>query len=208
MSTEENQTGKKTINVLKPISDIEIMRKLIRDKHFEESRYKKRIENINETLKGKWSANVLYMMWELITWIKKDQGSLLNPVDKDGNLIEYRSGKHLMISTLEFSKYGCYVSIKDSWNRLWIFPVEIFKYKNNFRKMKSIYNKFIKQRTLAELPKEIEDIKKDIKSYQTYIGRANKHMNVINKQLSKLKRDSTLFPLESKDLGFNNEEDD
>ena len=187
----------------KKIPDIEVVQKIWTERKIEETRHEKEKESISEKLKGKCTATILYLMWEIITNTKHNEDSeILIPVDKDGNLEEYTCGHYLDYNTMQFSENGCYVSIKTSWNYMYVFPIEIFNYPDNFKKMKTIYMKFLKRRALAEIPKKIEEVKRDIKAYNTYIKRCNNILKGLNKQLSKLQCDATLNPLKVEELGF------
>ena len=190
--------------ILKELPDIDIVHKIIIEKEAEENRHKNELKQIDIRFKGMYTANVLYMMWELVR-LDKDRTNLLNPIDKDG-IVEYKSGLYLDPSTILFSKDGKYVRIQDSWSTFWIFPVEVFKYPDNFRKMKSIYRRFLKRRALSMAPKKIEDYEKAIKSYSIFIDDNKKMIESIKKGLLKIKRDPTLTPLNLDDIEFNNEE--
>ena len=157
----------------KPIPDIDVVQKILIEKKCVEDRYKKEMENINNSLKKKYVANVLYIMWRLITINKDIKSSFFIPIDKNGELIEYKCGRYFDFSSLEFCNNGRYVRIYDSWGSYWIFPVEVFKYPNNFRKMKSIYLRFLKQRAYAELPKQIKQNQKDFEYYNGILKKLN-----------------------------------
>lgn len=185
------------------IPDIEVVQKIIMERHVEEDRHEKEMKSISEKLKRKCTATIVYLMWELLTNIKnKEDSEFLIPVDKDGNLEEYNCGNYLDYTSIQFSQDGHYVSIKSGWGHTYIFPTEVFKYPNNFKRMKTIYRRFLKQRALAEIPKRIEEVKRDIEAYNTYIKRCNNILKGLNKQLSKLQCDATLSPLKVEELGF------
>lgn len=186
----------------KPMPDIDVVQKILLHKSYVEDRYKKEFENINNSLKKKYVANVLYIMWELITTNKDIKSSFLIPIDKNGELIEYKCGRYFDFSSLEFSKNGRYVRAYDSWGSYWIFPVEVFKYPNNFRKMKSIYLRFLKQRAYAELPKQIEKNQEDFKYYNGLIKKLNHTLEVLKTQLDKYNQDTKLTPISLEDIGF------
>ena len=190
--------------ILKELPDIDVVHKIIMEKEAEENRHKNELKQIDIRFKGKYTEHVLYMMWELVS-LDKDRTNLLNPIDKDG-IVEYKSGLYLDPFTISFSKDGEYVRIQDSWGTFWIFPIEVFKYPNNSRKMKSIYRRFLKRRVLSMAPKKIEDYEKAIKSYSIFIDDNKKMIESIKKGLLKIKRDPTLTPLNLDDIEFNNEE--
>lgn len=202
--TKENSHEYSWEKVLdKKIPDIEVVQKTWTEREIEETRHEKETRSISEKLKGKCTATILYLMWELLTNIKnKEDSELLMPVDKDGNLEEYNCGNYLDYTSIQFSQDGHYVSIKSGWGQTYIFPTEVFKYPDNFKRMKTIYRRFLKQRTLAEIPKRIEEVKRDIEAYNTYIKRCNNLLKGLDKQLSKLQCDATLSPLKVEALGF------
>lgn len=186
----------------KPIPDIDVVQKILIEKKCVEDKFKEEVENINNNFKKKCVANVLYIMWRLITTNKDIESNFLIPIDKNGELIEYKYGRHFDYSSLEFSKNGRYIRVYDTYGSYWIFPVEVFKYPNNFRKMKSIYLRFLKQRAYAELPKQIEKNQKDFNGYNTIMKRLNHTLQVLYNQLDKYKRDTKLTPISLEDIGF------
>ena len=186
----------------KPIPDIDVVQKILIEKKCVEDRFKKEVENINNSFKTKYVANVLYMMWELITTNKDIKSNFLIPIDDNGELLEYKSGRYFDFTSLEFSKNGTYVRVYDSWGSYWIFPVEVFKYPNNFIKMKSIYLRFLKQRAYAELPKQIKKNQEDFKYYNGLIKKLNHTLEVLKTQLDKYNQDTKLTPISLEDIGF------
>ena len=187
----------------KPMPDIEIAQKIICEKKVESYRHSRELKSLDKRLKSKYVTNILYMMWELLTKVnKEDCKNILSPLDGNGYFVEHTNGRYLIIDTLEFSECGYYVKIQDSWSNIWVFPTETFKYKKNFKKRKSIYYKFLKQRALIEFPKKIQKLKDSIEMYKSYVKSYDNQIKSLEKELQKIKSNPHLRPLDVDDLGF------